>query len=196
MNHLKNIASEVLAIPKIDGKMMIADPMNRPDTWCVLELDVKPGRWKISVNTADTPDGLKPISLEAQHVDFRRPLVFEDGKRKLIVDIDYVYTEEPMFEQYGARIVGVDSAHLGIFDAKQFAEGDSKERLNESFERTEGGKYGGVVAGGGVAKTADGDGVYWPSVSRNEDGEIDFVIIPFVEESDFDEEESNGKDEV
>ena len=161
-------------------EVRISDPCYDPDTWCAGTLEnVKSGLYNCYVNFQDTGKfGIRVASIIAVHSEFDN----EDFKNPAIVtNID----------------VGVDSGQCGIYDLEYFKrnqpDGEWYDRVyyqaSHKNDKFDAGTIDGKCF---VSASGFGDGSYNCFVKYNDNGQIVFIEIRYLEEEFDREEDSNG----
>lgn len=153
-------------------KVRISDPCYDPDTWCAGTLEnVNPGVYNCYVNFKDTGEfGIRVASIIAVHSEFDN----ENFKNpEIVTNID----------------VGVDSGQCGIYDLEYFKrnqpDGEWYDRVYYQASHKNNKFDAGTVDGKCfVSASGFGDGSYNCFVKYNDDGQIVFIEIRYLEEED------------
>ena len=146
-------------------RIRVSDPCYNMDTWCAGTLDnVLPGEYLCTAEVAYTgkKNGGCVSALQVRHADYPEAVPDE-----LVTSFE----------------AGVDSAQLGFFDEKYFAENvsrkDWKNWYGEVREATS--HMAGTLAGCScVSVTGYGDGCYPVYIARNSSGKIIAVKAVFL----------------
>lgn len=154
----------------------ISDPCYDPDTWCAGTLEnVKSGAYNCYVNFQDTGEfGIRVASIIAVHSEFDN----ENFKNpEIVTNID----------------VGVDSGQCGIYDLEYFKrnqpDGEWYDRVYyQASHRNDKFDAGTVDGKCFVSASGFGDGSYNCFVKYNDDGQIVFIEIRYLEEDLLSEE--------
>ena len=157
----------------ISGRMAACDPCYKTKDWCrgVLE-NVKKGTWEACILTKDCKQfGLRVVGIKVKHVYASNPIRIDD-------------THEAGFHVY------VDSGQAGFFDEQHYGDNsliDSYEHAygepwyNKCCDITLGENMAGVIPYGAVSRSGFGDGEYECRVKTDENGEIDYARIEFMQ---------------
>ena len=156
-------------------EMRVSDPTYSKDVWCTGVLkNCIPGPWEAGVLYEDCEEfGIRVAALIVRAKDVGP----EFGEVKEVHFCRNGWDEED-FE------VGVDSGQAGFYDEAKYPKGKhvSERWFNTTARCTDHPKQAGMLTYGVVSRSGFGDGGYICQTHRNENGQVDFAWITFIED--------------
>ena len=153
--------SEYIGNIILGDKAIVSDPSYNLDTECnKIIYDVLPGEYKCHVHKSNKKN---VMYLSVTHIDTELP------------NIDDIFDLlEPISDD-----IGVDTAKCGIFDYEYFKQYiTDKELVHSAWDI----RVAEIVGNSVISLSGFGDGTYIAWVRRNENEDIDFICIDYVNE--------------